>query len=107
MFKCYTEVFNGIEVFILTIQFSALRVVIFCIQQITTEKYIRGFKVSEVGSVPQSIQVRTVRLHFMSWFCTFLHILHQFVYNLGTPVPGINFMYSYRTSCIYCTNMVD
>lgn len=97
MFKCYTEVLNGVEVFIPTVQFSALRVVMSL--QITTEKYMKGFTVSEVDPVPQNHMSENCETAFhVLVFVHFYTYLHQFVYNHGTPVPGVNFICSYRTS---------
>lgn len=69
------------------------------VQQITVEKYTKGFTMSEVDPVAQNHTSKNCENAFhVLVFVHFYTYLHQFVYNCGTPVPGINFIYSYRTS---------
>jgi hypothetical protein len=60
---------------------------------------MKGFTMSEVDPVPQNHTDKNCENAFLILvFVHFYTYLHQFVYNCGTPVPGINCIYSYRTS---------
>jgi hypothetical protein len=54
---------------------------------------------SEVDPVPQNHTSKNCETAFHALvFVHFYTYLHQFVHNCVTPVPGIDFIYSYRTS---------
>jgi len=60
---------------------------------------MKGFTMSEVDPVPQNHKSQKCETAFhVLGFVQFYTYLHQFVYNRGSPVPGIHFIYSYRTS---------